>query len=120
MTGRKMPLRRRTIAVAMSVALLGLGVGAGPAFAGYDEYVNGWLDGTLAAPWHTLTQSSGRNVSGGGLMCVTAANRDGSRSGNDCTSAANGLALVNYPADRLRAGMVSTASPVFVRARVTF
>lgn len=113
-------MRRGLIAVAMSVALLSLGVGATSASAAYDEYIDAWLNGTAAAPWHTPTQSSGRNVSGGGLVCVTAGNQDGSRSGNDCTSASNGLAVVDYCGCRLRAGIISTSTAVYVRGRVTF
>lgn len=113
-------MRRGLIAAAMSVALLSLGVGATSASAAYDEYINAILNGTAAAPWHTLTQSSGRNVNGGGLVCVSAANRDGSRTGSDCTSAANGLAVVNLCGCQLRAGMISTSTPLYVRGRVTF
>lgn len=119
MKHRRKPVGRQHIAAAMSIALAALGIGASSATAAYDEYVNGWLNGTVTAPWHTLTQASARSVSGG-LVCTTAINRDGSTSGGACASAVNGLAVQPYCGCRLRMGMVSTGSPVNVRARVTF
>lgn len=112
-------MTRRRIVGSLAAALVALAAFAGPASAAYDEFWNGYLNGAVNAPWHTLTEASVRSVDGG-FTCIAAYNRDGTRAGDpSCTSGVNGLATHPYCGCQLRMGRAS-AAPATIRARVTF